>query len=837
MSSSLTGGEQVEVPSGSSAVGMSASLAGGESAGVPSGSADAGVSHSLPGGGPIGVLSDSAAVGSAQGTDGAAVHVVLGVRHHGPGSARALVAELRRVRPDIVLIEGPPEADALVGLAGEPDMEPPVALLAHVPSEPSRAGFWPFAAFSPEWQAMRYALAAGVPVRFCDLPAAYSLAPSSRDAAGRDASKGPDAAQPPSASRDLDAAREPEGSRDHEVAEDGVEDFGPAGRDPIGRLAEAAGYDDAERWWEDVVEHRGDAPFEVIAEAMAAVREGYVPDEREARREAYMRKVVRGAFKDGYRRVAVVCGAWHVPALREIGPAAPDERLLRGLPRVKVEMTWVPWTYGRLASWSGYGAGVRSPGWYDHLFACPERPIERWMARAAAVLREEDLPVSSAHVIEGVRLAEGLAAIRGRPLAGLSEVTEAVRSVLCEGADLPVELIQRRMVVGERLGHVPDGTPMVPLQRDLRERMTRLRLRAEALERDLDLDLRKPLDLDRSRLLHRLGLLGVAWGVPREARGKGTFRESWRLEWRPEFDIELIEAGGYGTTVPAAASARVREFAARDRPLAELTDAAERCLLADLPDALTSVLSAVSARAALDSDVTHLMAALPSLVRAERYGDVRGTSAEGLSAIAESLLARIRAGLPAAVTGDDDSARELLRHVDAVHTAVGLREDRRDGWLAVLSGIAARDDLHGLIGGRLTRILLDAGTVPAEEVSRRMSRAMSAGTPPARAAAWVEGFLAGSGLLLVHDSTLFTLVDTWLTTLTPEAFIDVLPLLRRTFGAFPVPERRTIATRVTTTHTARAATPEADARRAAPAVRTVLQILGAGGPSMSTRRN
>ncbi|MFC6087400.1 DUF5682 family protein [Sphaerisporangium aureirubrum] len=604
---------------------------------------------------------------------------------------------------------------------------------------------------------------------------------------------------------------------------------GLSGRDPIGRLAEAAGYDDAERWWEDVVEHRGGAPFEVIAEAMGAVREGYVPDEREARREAYMRKTIRGAAKDGYRRIAVVCGAWHVPALQELGPAAHDDRLLRGLPKVKVEMTWVPWTYGRLASWSGYGAGVGSPGWYDHLFAHPERPIERWLARAAGVLRDEDLPVSSAHVIEGVRLAHSLAAVRGRPLAGLGEVTEAVRAVLCEGAELPVELIQRRMVVGERLGHVPDDTPMVPLQRDLRDRMRRLKLRAEALGRDLDLDLRKPLDLDRSRLLHRLGLLGVAWGEPREARGKGTFRESWWLEWRPEFDIELIEAGGYGTTVPAAAAAKVRELASRDRPLAELTEAAERCLLADLPDALPSVLSAVAARAALDSDVTHLMAALPPLVRAERYGDVRGTSAEGLSAIVESLLARIRAGLPAAVTGlDDDSARELLRHVDAVHSSVGLQESRRDGWLGVLSGIAARDDLHGLIGGRLTRILLDAGTVPADEVARRMSRSMSAGVPPARAAAWIEGFLAGSGLLLVHDSTLFALVDTWLSGLSPEAFIDVLPLLRRTFGAFPAPERRAVGGRVTATGTARAAVPETDDPRAAPAVRTVFEILGVG---------
>ena len=193
-----------------------------------------------------------------------------------------------------------------------------------------------------------------------------------------------------------------------------------------------------------------------------------------------MRKVLRRAARDGFERIAVVCGAWHVPALRDLPSAAADDRLLRGLPKVKAALTWVPWTYGRLSYASGYGAGIRSPGWYDHLFSSPGQPVERWLARAAAVLREEGVPASSAHVIESVRLAEALAALRGRPLAGLEEVTEATRAVLCEGSDLLVALIQRRLVLGERLGAVPPATPMVPLQRDLRDQQRHLRLRPEA---------------------------------------------------------------------------------------------------------------------------------------------------------------------------------------------------------------------------------------------------------------------------------------------------------------------------------------------------------------------
>ncbi|WP_240197346.1 DUF5682 family protein, partial [Nonomuraea lactucae] len=271
-------------------------------------------------------------------------------------------------------------ADGLVALA--PELEPPVALLAHVPGTPSRAAYWPFAMFSPEWQAILYGAANGVPVRFCDLPAAHSLAADRAPTGGA----GPEGAGPEGVG--------PDGVRPEVVR-----------LDPVGALAAAAGYDDPERWWEDAVEHRGDTPFEVIAEAMAAVREGYEPDEREARREAYMRRTLRAARRQGFQRIAVVCGAWHVPALAgPLPPARADDALLRRLPRVKPELTWVPWTYERLAWWSGYGAGISSPGWYHHLFTAPDRPVERWLAAAAAVLRGEGLAVSSAHVIEATRL-------------------------------------------------------------------------------------------------------------------------------------------------------------------------------------------------------------------------------------------------------------------------------------------------------------------------------------------------------------------------------------------------------------------------------------------------
>ncbi|TDP89356.1 DUF5682 family protein [Labedaea rhizosphaerae] len=683
---------------------------------------------------------------------------LLGIRHHGPGSARAVAAELAEYRPDIVLIEGPPEADGIVHLAADPGMRPPVALLAHAVDDATAAAFWPFAVFSPEWQAIQHALAENVPVRFCDLSVAVQFADKSPDRGGSG--------------------------------------------DPLAELAAAAGYDDPERWWDEVVEHRrGDeSPFEAIADAMTALREDRAAQGiREQRREASMRNGIRAARKEGFERIAVVCGAWHVPALREpLPPATHDRKLLTGLPKRKVTCTWVPWTHGRLASTSGYGAGITSPGWYHHLFTTTENVTASWLTQVARVLRAEDLPVSSAHVIEAVRLADTLAVLRERGLAGLAEVTEATRSVLCGGNDVQLDLVTRRLVVGELLGAVPDETPQAPVAADLTARAKSLRLRRDALEREIDIDLRAPNGTAKSQLLHQLRLLGIDWGVPSMSarRGTGTFRETWTLCWQPEFEVDLIAAGVHGTTVPGAAANTLRDEISDDAPLAVITTAVEDCLLAGLADALPDVLSALDTRAAADTDATHLMAALPALARAARYGDVRETDTGQLREVAQRMLARVCAGLVRAAQGiDEEAAIEMSRLVEGVHGAVGLLEGATEPWLGALTALANRDGVPPLLAGKVVRLLNDAQRLDSVEVALRLGRALTPGVTPAAAAGYIEGFFAGGALVLVHDERLLRVVDEWLTAVPPEAFVEVLPLLRRTFGAFAWPERRSIGER------------------------------------------
>jgi hypothetical protein len=725
---------------------------------------------------------------------------LLGIRHHGPGSARSVLTTLANVQPDVVLVELPADVEPVLRWIGEAGLVPPVALLGYVVAEPARAAFAPLASFSPEWQAIAWANANDVPVHAIDLPLAVTLA------------------------------------RPYEAPADLVSELAPP--DPIRDLAAAAGDPDPERWWEDVIEHRGDgAPaFDAVAEAMTIARHGFVPAAAEVQREAHMRRAIRAARRAGHERIVVICGAWHVPALDldanlpgadAVANVSVDAATLRGLAKTKVAVAWVPWTHERLTARSGYGAGVDSPGWYHHVFDHPgEEGVVRFFVDAARLVRDRGGAASPDELIAGTRLATTLAAMRGRPRAGLAEVLDAAGAVT-GGLDV----VRRDLVIGHDIGEVPDAAPQVPLARDVAKLQKSARIPVTAQARTVEVDLRTPIGRRKSHLLHRLVALGIGWGVTVEGRGSsGTFRETWEVRWDPDLSVRLIERAGYGTTLESAATARLVERAMISTGIAELVGVVEQALFSELPDAVEPSVDRLARVAATDPDVGQLLDAMPALASALRYGDVRGTDAESLRQVVDGIVVRILAGVRAATRSlDDDAAAVMTERLSAFQGALAVLDHpaRRTTLPAALVELTTSAG-HGLVQGRATRLLHDSGYWSAALVQRRLSQALSGGTPPARGAAFVEGFLAGSGSVLVHDSELLAVLDGWVSSLPIDAFDAVIALLRRTFGAFEAAERRQLMTVLMGLGVERSTGfgADVDPARSLSALATVRQMLG-----------
>ena len=829
----------------------------------------------------------------------------FGIRHHGPGCARSLQRALAHWQPDCILIEGPPDADALLGFVTHAGLVPPVALLVHSTDHPDLAAFYPFTVFSPEWLALRHGTTHGVPTRFIDLPQAVRMA---QQKARDDARKAELEAAEKAAEKAAEAAEAANPSETEAPDDDGTL---PAHIDPLDALADTAGFADGESWWNHLVEERGTdgdglALFEAITEAMTVLRDtwphayrGHSEEGRaeEALREAHMRQCVREAQKAGHQRIAVVCGAWHVPALKptttpafipaEIDTQASDKErakaekaekarlaahlaahlaaekaadkadkalaksdvaLLKGLPRLKVSATWVPWTYGHLTRASGYGAGITAPGWYDFLWHLPPQADRAtgWLSRVARLLRAHQIDCSSAHIIEAIRLSDALAAMRGHSTPGLDDMDEAVRTTVFMGDATPLQLIHSALTVSQRLGQVPPDVPAVPLQRDLEQQQKSLRLKPEALERTLELDLRNATDLARSHLLHRLGLLGIGWGRLGGGRGsRGTFRETWVLRWEPELSVKLIEASRYGSTVANAATACITEQCQTLESLPALAALVDQALLADLEAAVHAVSASLQSRAATTGDALQLIGAVPPLARVFRYGSVRQTDSALLAHVLDGLIARGAIGLPLACQGLNESAATELRDpLLAAHEAIGLHAQTKDSdeqlalWHRALVQIAQGELPHPLLRGLCTRLLLDGGQWPGDEAATQLSRQLSSGAPPLDAAHWLDGFLNRNAMVLLHDETVWGLVDAWLESLTDAHFMQVVPLVRRSFAAFSASERHDLGQRArrgrqsglgtasADTGTSAGTGTDVDADRAALAIPLLRLILG-----------
>ncbi|MFH9348935.1 DUF5682 family protein [Kitasatospora sp. NPDC017646] len=469
---------------------------------------------------------------------------LIGVRHHAPSLSAVLPALLDAARPEAVLVELPAEFQPWLDRLSDEATEAPVALAAAPAGQDDSGGlaFYPFADFSPELVALRWARRNGVEAIACDLPLAHRTAP--------------------------------DGTRDRRPTE------GPTAPGVADALRHRlTGRDSDEDLWDRLVETAapGSTPDAVRRAALLvgwALRHdaetGPGVDPYDLRREAWMRARIRAASAGG-RRIAVVVGSFHAPALLH-GPIAPEGP--PGPDDPGHVLSLIPYTYPLLDARSGYPAGIRDPEWQHTVLDAggdPERLTEALTAtavRICAALRTQDHPSGPADAIEIVRLAGDLARLRGHAAPGRGELVEAVQAVLAQGEPLgrgrAVARALEQVLVGTRTGRPTPAAPRSGLAPAVETLLAELGLPGptDPGPRELRLDpLRSALDRRREVLLHRLTACGVPYAEPVPTTGPGgteTLGTRWRLHWTPTVAALLTVAGTRGVTPAQAAEGALR---------------------------------------------------------------------------------------------------------------------------------------------------------------------------------------------------------------------------------------------------------------------------------------
>lgn len=701
--------------------------------------------------------------------------VYFGIRHFSPACAAYVLSFLERVQPETVLIEGPADGNEWIAPLCSMESAMPAALLAYTTEPPVQTVLWPFAEFSPEYQAMRWAVAHGVPVRFCDLPAACVLAEQSEASASAD------------------------------VPAESV----------YGKMERVTGQETDVLWEYQFEQNENEADFLAAVEAYgASIREFSVNDAHNQLREAYMRRVIAETEQSGVptEKIAVITGAFHTAGLKNVLYTAEDAKLTAHLPTVPSQATLMPYSYYKLSNRSGYGAGSRAPAYFEILWNNRQRGTladsgAEYLSRLAGYQRTHGNVTSSAEVMEALRLAETLAAMRGGTHACLTDLRDAAITCMGHGSFGEISLACADTEIGTKIGSLPEGTVCTALQTDFQRQLKVLKLeryrkaKAEQLPLDLRENLRVKseqsafLGLHRSFFLHQLSVIGIRFGKQLERQqDNATWAELWELQWNPETEIEVVEASLMGDTVEQTALAQLREHLANSQLLSRTTellwDAFQCGLTALVPD----VIAALQRQSAGCFSPTDVGTALGNLSGIVRFGSIRKIDTVPLIPLMQQLFLRFCLELPQGANCNYDAAAELLSAMSAVNDAClshDFLEQKR--FLDTLRGLAEDDSVQPLLSGFAGAILLERGEAAPDVLAVWMCRRLSGGIPPQDGAMWFEGLSRKNHRALISRLSIWEALCDFVATLEDTEFRGVLICLRRTFAEFSGAEKAEIA--------------------------------------------
>lgn len=710
------------------------------------------------------------------------------VRHHSPRSSATLRALLDAVCPALVLVEGPCDASPLIDVLVDAATLPPIAILGYATAGEPCSALWPLAAYSPEWQALRWAAEHGVPARFIDVPVGVALA------------------------HDRHATSEPT------TSEPATSEPAAAPFDPHQAAAQARGLRSFEELWEACFEAPAYDPHELRAALLAhadVVRHAHpVPWHRA--RDAFMAERITAAIAEGTppERIVAVVGAAHAAALvaGDVDPA-----LLAMLPAPQpAAVTVIPYSFPRLAAQAGYGAGNRAPQYYQlaHDAGCDfRRATLETLLGFAADLRDRGFSASLADAIEAYRLARALADLRDKLEPGLDEVREACVAALCQGDEGPVDAFLWRRVLGHRVGQVAQRIGRTSLQEEFWREVGLRGLPRDDRPEEVALLLREPRAMETSVFLHRLRLCGVPYATYNGTyKGKGPtddekadpggygalsrLRESWDAQWTPATDVALVERIALGSTLEQVTerilAERLDEALTTGHAAAVLLEA----VVASCPRPAADAMEACDRLATTDDDLPSLARACLSLSGLVSYGTSRDAllgqgSQATLRALCRKTFDRAVLRVRPACVGDDDAIGPIPRALQTLHDiALAQPEVDRDAWLTALHALVEDYVIHPTPAGVATALLYLCRALVEDDVATLVAQRLSDRLHPWAGAAYLEGFLRVNAMVLVQSRAVVQTLDAWLTAIEPDAFRNVLPLLRRALAALGAVERR-----------------------------------------------
>jgi hypothetical protein len=726
--------------------------------------------------------------------------VFFPVRHHSPAAARVLRELVYRVRPQAILIEGPSDFNSRIEELYLPH-KLPVAIYSYwrLPDGARSGAYYPFCAYSPEWEALRVAREIGAKAEFIDLPWA-------------EVSK-------------------------TEIASHRYADGELRSSRYVRELCRKLGAPDFDSLWDTLIEIDPNLTIEQYLERchrycfQCRALDEHIP-ETDIQREAFMVQQILRAMDRFAGKILVVTGGFHSFALFEqikFGVEAfrpqpsgcdvveEEQSLKSGTPNASTPIergiALTPYSYERLDNLTGYDSGMPNPGFYHRVWEDRQEgktnSYRHLLAQAVKDLRERKQTVSAADLIAVETMAQGLATLRSHAEVWRRDLIDGITGALVKeeldtGLQHPFLSAIHQAFRGKERGRLAEGTSLPPLVHDIKRSLEEHELEPTMREQRITLDLLQERDLRRSYVLHRLRALGIAGfakigGSDLVARDDlARVWEEWLLRWSPEFEAGCIESAVYGPTLIDAAIARLKEQIKSIERNAEaaalrLLDVALMGIARSEQDFSEELKNNLVDLIRDDGNFFTVAAALDHLLYLYRYDEIFGTASnERIGALLSETFYRSLWLLESSGAGEGND-KNLLKGVRALlHTferCAAKLELSREELINALRRISQDNGNQPVLRGAMMGCLWSLNETNMDQLQIDLRYC----SEPDRLGDFLTGLFALARETAQRHAELVVSIDEILMSYTDDNFLEALPALRLAFTYFTPREKHYIA--------------------------------------------
>ncbi|MHA1681195.1 MAG: DUF5682 family protein [Promethearchaeota archaeon] len=735
----------------------------------------------------------------------------FGIRHHSPVASFFLQKAFDAFDPDIVLIEGPADADALIPDIVHPKSKPPLAIHTYfsdkknvlgyngviTPKEdiPLRISAWyPFTDFSPEYVCIVEGLRRDLEVHFIDLPLELRL------------------------------------QFEKEIAED-KDFFDKYGTwsdrcfvetEFMDRLVKKSRYRNFNEFWN----HN----FEVNAinlsleEYMKRVLTfsyelRWLPDKDTEypafktilEREKYMvNQIANIEVQNPDARILVVTGAYHTVSIPFLKRKAKKIKLPKN-----PNCTLSPYSYKRVSELSGYTAGIESP-FYQHLvwrhltgvdedsngpeFAYDEVALELLLRIRMKSGKSSSAVISTADAIHALHMAKNLSSLRGRGQIAHEDLLDAIISSYIKGQiDIygrEIFSITNEFLIGNRVGwgHNSHGNP---LKDDFYAQLKKNKIKIEDREKTLRCEIYKRENHRiKSHFLHQTDFLKI--GFAHLVNGPNFITkenmhlliEQWKYRWNQSMDIQFTNLVSYGTTIEdAARNMLVESIGESYQSAGEILKLVINSLQMGFLDIFEDLILELTMRAAGNQNFTETVDALTTGILLYKYRSALITKhneivkrfiftayTSAISRLKDLIAIPDEEVMPAVTRCRVLSEVSINPVIDLIDSDLIL--DTLD--LIMTSG----KEIIPQIEGAFTGIMYSFNVIDETEVVRKFKSRVFSNQDIQAAAEYLIGLFILNKTVLITSTELIEAINDSILTLPDDVFLELLPSLRKCFTAF-----------------------------------------------------